>query len=393
MKSFDFYTPTKIFFGKDRHHEIGEILKGYGFHKILIHYGTGSIKRNGIYDTIVRSIEAQGIAFVELGGVEPNPKLGKVLEAIDLCRREKVEMILAVGGGSVADSAKLTAIGAMEDGNPWAFSVKERIPQKAIPVGIVLTIAAAGSEMSSSCVITNEEIQSKRGFDNPLNRPLFAVMNPELTYTVSPYQTACGVVDILMHTLERYFQPDPDAELTHQIGEALMRSVIDAGKVVMEAPADYEARATLMWASSLSHNGLTGAGKSVGLPVHQLEHEVSGMFDRVAHAAGLSVLFPAWARYVYQMDVMKFCRFAVEVWRCTMNFADPARTALEGIERCEDYFAKILGMPLTLRDLGIEEDSFDSMAEKCTFYGKRTIPGICNLDKKEILDIFKLAKG
>ena len=325
-------------------------------------------------------------------GVEPNPKLGMVLETIELCRRENVEMILAVGGGSVVDSAKLAAIGIVEDGNPWDFSTKERIPQKAIPVGVVMTIAAAGSEMSSSCVITNEKTFCKRGFDSPLNRPLFAVMNPELTFTVSKYQTACGIVDILMHTLERYFQPDPDADLTHEIGEALMRSVIKAGRDVMKDPVDYEARATLMWAASLSHNGLTGAGKTPGLACHQLEHEVSGMFDRVAHGAGLSVIFPAWAKYVYASDVMKFCRFAVQTWGCPMDFENPSRTALEGIERLEHYFKQDLEMPLTFKDFEIGEESFDEMAEKCTFYGKRKIPGIRELDKQAILDIFYLAK-
>ena len=211
MKPFEYYTPTKVFFGKDRQQEIGRIIKEYGFHKILLHYGGGSIKKNGIYDTVVRSLREEGIDFVEMGGVEPNPKLSKVLETVELCRAENVEMILAVGGGSALDSAKLAASGALADFNPWLFSLKEKAPQKALPIGVILTIASAGSEMSSSCVITNDETSIKRGFDSPFNRPLFAVMNPELTYTVSPYLTAVGIVDILMHTLERYVQPDHDA--------------------------------------------------------------------------------------------------------------------------------------------------------------------------------------
>lgn len=393
MKSFEFHTPTKIFFGRARHLEVGKIIKEYGFNKILIHYGTGSIKKNGIYDAITNSLRQEGIEFVELGGVEPNPKLGMVRRAVEICREEQVDMILAVGGGSVVDSAKLTAIGAMAECDPWLFSIRERIPQAAIPLGVILTIASAGSEMSSSCVITNEEGLLKRGFGSNINRPLFAIMNPELTFTVSKFQTACGIVDTLMHTIERYFQPDPDAELTHAIGEALMRSVIQAGETVIAEQANYEARATLMWASSLSHNDLTGAGKTPGLPVHQLEHELSGMYDNVAHAAGLGVLFPAWAKYVYEMDIMKFCRFAVQVWGCPMNFADPSKTALEGIKKCEQYFGKVLGMPLTLKDLGIGDDKFEEMAIKCTYFGERKIPGIRTLDKQEIIDIFELAKG
>ena len=246
--------------------------------------------------------------------------------------------------------------------------------------------------MSSSCVITNEETWTKRGFDSPYNRPLFAVMNPELTYTVSPYQSACGVVDILMHTMERYFQPDRDAELTHQIGESIMRCTIDAGRTVMQDPADYEARATLMWASSLSHNGLTGAGKALGLPVHQLEHEVSGKFDHVAHGVGLAVLYPAWMKYVSEADIMKFCRFAVQVWGCAMDYENPSRTAGEGIARLERYFSEVLHMPQTLKELGVGEDSFEEMAVKCTYHGQRKIPGIRILDRQDIIDIYKLAK-
>lgn len=327
-----------------------------------------------------------------MGGVTPNPKLSKVLETVELCRTENVEMILAVGGGSVLDSAKLAASGALVDCNPWLFSLKEKVPQKALPIGVIPTIASAGSEMSSSCVITNDETSIKRGFDSPFNRPLFAVMNPELTYTVSPYLTAVGVVDILMHTLERYFQPEHDAELTHQIGESLMRCTIAAGRSVMQDPKDYEARATLMWASSLSHNGLTGAGKSIGLSVHQLEHEVSGKFDHVEHGVGLAVLYPAWMKYVYEADIMKFCRYAVQVWGCEMDYEDPSRTAREGIARLEQYFSEVLRMPQTLRELGVGEDSFEEMAVKCTYQGQRKIPGIRILDKQDIIDIYKLAR-
>lgn len=392
MNSFDFYTPTKIYFGKDRHKNAGEIIASYGFHKILLHYGGGTIKKTGVYDAVTASLRANGIEFVELGGVEPNPKLSLVRKAVELCRAEKVEMILAVGGGSVIDSAKSTAVATPSSYDPWSFSTKEVIAKTALPVGVILTLSAAGSEMSSSCVITNEEEKLKRGYGSEYNRPLFAIMNPELTFTVSKYQTASGVVDILMHTLERYFQPSDSSELTDSLAEALLRSVIGAGKIAIQNPCDYEARATLMWAGSLSHNDLTGAGKTPGLQVHQLEHEVSGMFDEVAHGAGLSVLFPAWAEYVYRNHVMKFCRFAVNVWGCTMDFSNPEQTARAGIEQCREYFGNVLQMPLTLKELDVPEESFLEMAEKCTSHGKKVIPGIQPLGTNDILEIFKLAR-
>lgn len=391
MRNFEFYTPTKIYFGKDTHMQVGQIIKNYGFGKVLVHYGMGSIKTSGLYDSVILSLKENGINYVELGNVEPNPKLNMVREAVKICKEENVDMILAIGGGSVIDSAKLAACGAVVDFDPWLFSSKEKTPLNAIPVGVILTIASAGSEMSSSCVITNEDGNLKRGYNSDFNRPIFTIMNPELTFSVSKYQTACGVVDILMHTIERYFQSDKDCKLTNSIAEALMRNVIEAGEIVMQNPDDYEARALLMWASSLSHNDLTGAGKSPGLPVHQLEHEVSGMFDEVAHAAGLSVLFPAWADYVMEYDVLKFCQFATNVWGCNMDFENPAITAKEGIKRCKDYFANTLNMPISLAQLKIPRNSFEEMAIKCTFFGKRTIPGIKELGKQEILDIFEIA--
>jgi len=324
MQNFEFYSPTKVIFGKETHKAAGEIIKKYGFKKVFLHYGQSSIKENGIYNDIIQSLIDAGIEFCELGGVKPNPELGLVKKGIDICIDESVDFVLAVGGGSVIDSAKLISLGVKNENiDPWDFSTKKEIPLNGLPHGVVLTIASAGSETSSSCVITNEYLNLKRGFNSDLNRPLFAIMNPELTFSVSEFQTACGVTDILMHTFERYFQTGKDAELTHSIAEALMRNVIDAGKKVMENPKDYSARSTLVWAGSLSHNDLTGVGKTPGLTVHQLEHEISGAYSQVAHAAGLSVLFPAWAKYVYKADIMKFARFAVNVWECNFNFENP----------------------------------------------------------------------
>ena len=393
MEQFSFYTPTKVIFGKGVQSQVGAVIKSYGFKKILFHYGSGSIKKSGLYDQIVASLRENGIEFVELGGVQPNPKLSLSRKAAQLCIDEKVEMILAVGGGSVLDSSKSAAAGAANHCDPWEFSSGARVLEKSLPVGAVLTIAAAGSEMSDSCVITNEEGWLKRGFNSDHNRPLFAIMNPELTYTVSKYQTACGVTDIMMHTLERYFCMNGDVALTDHLAEGLLRSVIEAGKVVMDKPDDYEARATLMWASSLSHNGLTGCGRNFMMRCHQIEHELSGMYDRVAHGAGLAVIFPAWAKYIYKNEkaLPRFCQFAQRVWGIEMDFEHPERTALAGIEACENFF-KSLGMPVRLSELDVDDTKFDEMAEKCTFLGKRVLKDYIPLGKTEIIEIYNLAK-
>lgn len=393
MEQFSFYTPTKVIFGKGVQSQVGAVIKSYGFKKILFHYGSGSIKKSGLYDQIVASLRENGIEFVELGGVQPNPKLSLSRKAAQLCIDEKVEMILAVGGGSVLDSSKSAAAGAANHCDPWEFSSGARVLEKSLPVGAVLTIAAAGSEMSDSCVITNEEGWLKRGFNSDHNRPLFAIMNPELTYTVSKYQTACGVTDIMMHTLERYFCMNGDVALTDHLAEGLLRSVIEAGKIVMDKPDDYEARATLMWASSLSHNGLTGCGRNFMMRCHQIEHELSGMYDRVAHGAGLAVIFPAWAKYIYKNEkaLPRFCQFAQRVWGIEMDFEHPERTALAGIEACENFF-KSLGMPVRLSELDVDDTKFDEMAEKCTFFGKRVLKDYIPLGKTEIIEIYNLAK-
>ena len=393
MEQFSFYTPTKVIFGKGVQSQVGAVIKSYGFKKILFHYGSGSIKKSGLYDQIVASLRENGIEFVELGGVQPNPKLSLSRKAAQLCIDEKVEMILAVGGGSVLDSSKSAAAGAANHCDPWEFSSGARVLEKSLPVGAVLTIAAAGSEMSDSCVITNQEGWLKRGFNSDHNRPLFAIMNPELTYTVSKYQTACGVTDIMMHTLERYFCMNGDVALTDHLAEGLLRSVIEAGKVVMDKPDDYEARATLMWASSLSHNGLTGCGRDFMMRCHQIEHELSGMYDRVAHGAGLAVIFPAWAKYIYKNEkaLPRFCQFAQRVWGIEMDFEHPERTALAGIEACENFF-KSLGMPVRLSELDVDDTKFDEMAEKCTFFGKRVLKDYIPLGKTEIIEIYNLAK-
>ncbi|HEY8421274.1 MAG TPA: iron-containing alcohol dehydrogenase [Thermoclostridium sp.] len=389
MINFEFYSPTRVFFGRDQHKRIGEIIKGYGFKKVLLHYGGGSIKKTGLYDEVVKALNDSGIDFVELGGAQPNPILGLVKKGIEICKKENVELVLAVGGGSAIDSGKVIAVGAAHDCDPWLFSSKKKVPERALPVGTILTLSATGSETSSSAVITNEELKLKRGFNSDFNRPLFSILNPELTFTVSPYQTACGIVDIMMHTAERYLTQKGEAEVTDRIAEAVLKSTIMAGRVALKNPRDYEARATLMWAGSLSHNGLTGLGRDYFMVSHQIEHEISGMFEEVAHGAGLAVVFPAWMKYAYKFNIPRFCQYAVRVWNCEMDYENPENTAIAGIEATIKYFKEI-GMPTTLRELNIPEDSIEEMAEKCTDYGNRTLPGYIEYGKKEIIDILKL---
>lgn len=392
MLGFEYFTPTKVYFGRGVEKNVGKEIKKRGYKKVLIHYGGGSIKKAGIFDTVIKSLNDEGISWVELGGVEPNPKIELIREGIKLCQNENVDFILAVGGGSVIDSAKSIGLGLAHNRDPWDMIINRIAPEKSFPVGVVLTLAAAGSEMSNSHVVTNPEGKLKRSLNHDLLRPVFAFMNPELTYTVSKFQTGCGIVDIMMHTLERYFTKDQDTDLIDRISEGLLVAVKEAGKVAIKEPDNYEARATLMWASSLSHNGLTGTGKNAFFPVHKMEHEVSGMFDHVAHGAGLSVLFPAWAKYVYKYHIDKFCRFAVNVWNVEMNFEHPEYTALEGIHRMEEYF-KSIDMPVTFKELGIGEDSFEEMADKCTNGGKDPLKSYIDLGKEEIIEIFKMAVG
>lgn len=387
MLNFEYYTPTKVFFGKERETQTGEIIANYGYKKIMLIYGQGSIKKNGLYESIVNSIKDYNIDFVEMGGVEPNPKLQFVRDAVSIAKKEKVELILAVGGGSVIDAAKYTALGAVSEFDVWDFVTGKEKPKSALPVGCVLTIAAAGSEMSWSAVVSDLSLNMKRGLASDLIRPLFAVCNPELTYTVSSYQTACGISDILAHTMERYFTPCEPVDITDQIAEGIMRSVIKAASVVMKNPRDYEARANIMWASSLSHNNLTGCGRINALPVHQLEHALSGEFDSVAHGAGLAVLFPAWAKYVYRYNIPRFAQFARNVWGIIEQ--DDKLAAEKGIEAMSQFF-KSIGMPETLADFGINENAVNRLVDLCTFNNTRKVNSVITLGEKEIRDIFNL---
>lgn len=393
MENFEYYTPTRMIFGKDTHLQAGKIIREYGFKKVLVHFGGASAKKSGLLDTVLAALKAEGIPYVTLGGVQANPTIAMAKEGIRLCLEENVDFILALGGGSVIDSSKCIADGA---GNPetdvWDYFVKGTFPPRALPVGVILTLSATGSEMSSSCVMTNETIGCKRGFNCVTHRPLFAICNPVLTYSVSKFQTGCGTVDIMMHTLERYFSKTKDTVLTDRIAESLLKSTIEAGTIADREPEHYEARATLMWAGSLSHNGLTSAGRSFLMQVHQLEHEVSGMYPEIAHGAGLSAIWPSWARFICPHDVNRFARYAVNVWNIDMDFEDPMKTALAGIQATEDFY-KSLDMPITLKELGVDPARIEELSVKCTNMGKRTLTGILDLNKEEIMKIYEMAMG
>ena len=396
MVNFEYYTPTKVVFGKDRETEVGHLVKACGGTKVLVHFGGGSVKRSGLLDRVLAALDEAGIAHVELGGVVPNPRLSKVREGIELGRKEGVDFLLAVGGGSVIDSTKAIGYGMCYDGDVWDFYESKAVPAACLPIGCVLTIAAAGSEMSNSSVISNEEGWKKRGVNNDLSRARFAVMNPELTYTLPAYQTASGCVDILYHTIERYFSGEETVEPTDYMAEGLMRTILEMAPKAIADPTDYESHAAIMWAGSLSHNGLTGAGRGgrgrVGdWASHQLEHELSGMFD-VTHGAGLASVWGGWSRYVMPAAPARFARFARNVMGVQVE-GDDAAVALAGIEAFENFLRSIR-MPTNIRELGLEltDAQIDELSWKCTFEGKRTIGSVKVLELEDIKAIYHMAK-
>lgn len=392
FENFEYFTPTKVIFGKNAEQEIGTLIKTFGAKKVLIHYGGGSVIKSGLLDRVCASLTEAGIAYITLGGVVPNPRLSKVYEGIDLCLREQADFILAVGGGSVIDSAKAIGYGVANDGDVWDFYEKKRTASACLPIGAILTIAAAGSEMSNSSVITNENGWLKRGYSNNLSRCKFAIMNPELTYTLPDYQTQSGCVDIMMHTLERYLNQSGNMEMTDGISEALLRTVMKNAKILKTDPNNYEARAEVMWAGSLSHNGLTGCGTDGGdWASHQLEHELGGMFD-VAHGAGLAAVWGSWARYVFHDRIDRFAKLAANVLMLTPT-DDPTQNALAGIEAMEAHFHSV-GMPTSIHDLGIDlsEEQIMILADKCSFGRTRTIGIVRKLDTEDIANIYRMAK-
>lgn len=393
MTNFDFCVPTKVIFGRDTENRVGKEIAAFGVGRVLIVYGGQSAERSGLLERIRHSLKDTELSFVELGGVKPNPRLSKVREGIELARQESVDFLLAVGGGSAIDTAK--AIGyalANPEHDIWDMFLGKTVPKVCAPVGVVLTIAAAGSETSNSCVITNEEGWLKRSCNSECVRPRFAIMNPELTFTLPPYQTASGGADIMMHTQERYFSNDKNTELVDRMSEALMITVKHNILKALADPMDYDARAELMWAGSLSHNGITGVGRQGDYATHKIEHELGGLFD-VAHGAGLTAVWGSWARYVMHHDIGRFAQFAVRVMGCPMDYDMPEKTALAGIAALEDFY-RTIGMPTNLKELGLDnitDQQIREMAEKCTNWGTVKIGSFVPLETEDIVSILKMA--
>ena len=394
MKDFNYYAPTEVVFGKKSEEQVAALVKKYGGTKVLVHYGGKSAVKSGLLDKVCNLLKVGGVDYVSLGGVVPNPRLSLAQQGIDLCRKEGVDFILAVGGGSVIDSSKCIGYGVPYEGNVWDFYLGKATPTKMLPIACVLTIPAAGSEMSESSVITNEDGDVKLGYSNNLSRPKFAIMNPCRTFTLPPYQTAAGVTDMMMHTMERYFTKDDDMDLTTDIAEAMLRSMKDAIFAVLKNPEDYRYRAQIMWGGSLMHNGLTGCGVSDDWATHQLEHELSGMFD-VTHGAGLAAVWPSWARYVMHENLSRFVRFAVNVMDVPNDFTNPEATALKGIEAMERFYHAI-GMPINIKELigkEISDEEIKEMVRKCSRDYQRTCGCLKVLQAADMEAIYKMARG
>ena len=387
MNNFNFYSPTYFAFGKGRENEAGKLVKRFGGSKVLIHYGGGSIIKSGLLDRVKVSLHNEGVAYIELGGVVPNPRSGLVYEGIELCRKEQVDFVLAVGGGSAIDSAKAIAIGAPYEGDFWDFFKGKRV-DKALPVGTILTLSAAGSEGSANSVITHEDGMLKRGSGSELMRPVFSILNPELTCSLPAFQTACGATDMMAHVFERYFTNTKNVEITDRLCEAVLKTVIAETPKALANPDDYEARANIMWAGMVAHNDICGVGREQDWSTHQMEHELSALYD-VAHGAGLAVMFPAWMKYVMHQDVLRFAQFAVRVWGCEMDFHHPEKTALEGIHRLEHFYTSI-GMPIRFSQLGAKAEDINQMIDNLQI-GQGTIGLFVKLAANDIKKIYELA--
>ena len=392
IKDFNFYAPTRVVFGRNSEDQLAQLIKSNGGKRVLVHYGGGSARRSGLLDKVYSLLREADIYYVELGGVVPNPLLSMVEQGIELCRKEQIDFILAVGGGSVIDSAKAIGYGAGYDGPVWDFWEGKAVPQSCLPIGVMLTIPAAGSEMSSSCVITKDEGLIKRGINSDLCRARFCIMNPERTYTLPPYQTAAGATDIMMHTMERYFSKYEDMTLTDAIAEALLRTVKDCALQVLKTPDDYRNRAQIMWAGSLAHNDLTECGTEKDFATHRLEHELSALFG-VTHGAGLAALWGSWARYVMPKHVSRFVQFAVNVMGVANDFAHPEDTALKGIEATEQFYRSI-GMPTCISELigrTVTDEEIGEMVLKCSRGGKMTVGAMEVLTTTDMAAVYRLA--
>ncbi len=390
MKDFTFYSPTYFVFGKEKEREAGHYVKRFGGSKVLIHYGGGSVKRSGLLGRVKESLEQEGLEYTELGGVKPNPRSGLVYEGIELCRKEGVDFVLAVGGGSTIDSAKAIAAGAVYEGDFWDF-YQGKVIERALPVGTILTIAAAGSEGSPDSVITKEDGMFKRGATGEGIRPAFSILNPALTQTLPAYQTACGATDIMAHVFERYFTNTKDVEITDRLCEGILLTMVKEVPKVITDPDDYEARANIMWAGMVAHNNICGVGRDQDWASHDIEHELSAVYD-CAHGAGLAVIFPAWMQYNVGHDPMRFAQIAVRLWGCQMDFKNPVNTALDGIQAFKQFLRSI-GMPVTFGEIGAKEEDIEAMAQKCCFGDNRggKVGGFVKLGKTDVENIYRLA--
>ena len=387
MNNFQFYSPTEFVFGQGTEAQVGALVKKHGGKKVLVHYGGQSAVRSGLLDRVKQSLSEQDLAFIELGGVKPNPRDTLVYEGIGLCRKEKVDFLLAVGGGSVIDSAKAIAMGVPYEGDFWDF-YSGKSPAAALPVGTVLTIAAAGSEGSGDSVITKEDAGLKRGAGSDLIRPKFSVLNPALTCTLPPYQTACGATDIMAHVFERYFTNTSEVELTDRLCEAVLLTMVRETPRVIADPDNYQARANIMWAGTVAHTNIVGVGREQDWNSHGIEHELSARYD-CAHGAGLAVIMPAWMEFVYKHDPLRFAQAAVRVWGCQMDFAHPEVTAIEGIRRFREFLHSI-GMPINFSELGAREEDIPYLVEKHGVGTGRT-GGFVALSAEDIAEIYHIA--
>lgn len=387
MNNFNFYSPTYFVFGKERENEVGTQVKRFGGTRVLIHYGGGSVVKSGLLDRVKASLASENIFFAELGGVMPNPRSGLVYEGVKICKQENIDFILAVGGGSAIDSSKAIALGATYDGDFWDFYLGKRV-EKALPVATILTISAAGSEGSTGSVITHENGMLKRAANSDLLRPVFSILNPELTCTLPAYQTACGAADMMAHVMERYFTNTQNVEITDRLCEGILLTVIKETPKVLANPNDYDARANIMWAGMVAHNDICGVGREQDWSTHQIEHELSALYD-VAHGAGLAVMFPAWMKFVMHHDIMRFAQFAARVWGCEMDFQQPDRTALQGIERYEKFMTSI-GMPIRFSELGAKAEDIPTLV-KTAGLGVNTMGSFVKLTEEDIRKIYELA--
>ena len=388
MKDFEFQCITKIIFGKGKESLAGKEVKAFSSN-ILLHYGGGSIKKSGLYNRVTESLAAAGVQYTELAGVQPNPRIELVREGIEICRKNKIDFILAVGGGSVVDSAKAIACGVQFKGDVWELFEEKASVGEVIPIGVILTIPGTGTEAGNGTVVKNVEVGLKRNVNHQKLRPQFAILNPELTQTLSPFQTACGASDMLSHVIERYFAPEKNVEYTDRLCEATMKTIIRNAQLAYANPDDYNARAELMWCSTIAHNDFLHTGRTPDFASHKIDHEVNVVCD-CAHGESISILLTAWCKFVYKNGIEKFAQFAVRVFDVDYDFENPDRTALEGIRRLESFYQSI-GLKTHLEEIGVARSDFATIAKNCKTFAEDKVGNFVRISRSEILEILEIA--